>query len=86
MIRARLSIGSFNLILCYYLTHIKFAIQHRCYQLNDQDIVCGMRILVVTKERKNVLELGNGTTDLPFSKQRLQCTTSFIILPKGGSI
>ena len=34
----------------HYLTHIKFVIQHRCYQLNDQDIVRGMRIL--TKERK----------------------------------
>jgi len=57
MIHARLTIGSFNLILCYYLTHIKFAIQHRCYQLNDQDSVRGMRILIVTKERKNVLRV-----------------------------
>jgi len=36
----------------HYLTHINVAIQHRCYQRNDQDIACGMRILTVTKERK----------------------------------
>jgi len=59
----------------YYLMHI--VIQHRCYQLNDQDIVCGMWNLTEMKERKNVLELGNGTTYLSFSKQRLQCTTLF---------
>ena len=59
----------------YYLMHI--VIQHRCYQLNDQDTVRGMRILTEMKGRKNVLELGNGTTDLSFSKQRLQCTTLF---------
>ena len=59
----------------YYLMHI--VIQHRCYQRNDQDTVRGMRILTGMKERKNVLKLGNGTTDLSFSKQRLQCTTLF---------
>jgi len=42
----------------YYLTHIKFVIQHRCYQLNDQDTVRGIRILTEMKERKNVLQVG----------------------------
>jgi len=42
----------------YYLTHIKFVIQHRCYQRNDKDNVCGMQILTETKERKNMLQIG----------------------------
>ena len=42
----------------YYLTHINVVIQHRCYQLNDQDTVRGIRILTEMKERKNVLQVG----------------------------
>ena len=52
----------------YYLRHIKFVVQHR--QLIDPDIACSMRILTVTKETM-CYELGNGTTDLSFSKQKL---------------
>ena len=35
----------------YYLTHINFVIQDRCYQLDDQVIVWGVRMLSVTKEK-----------------------------------
>ena len=63
----------------YYITHIKFAIQHRCYQLNDQDIACGIRILTEMKGRKNVLQVGKCNHG-PFFLQAktLYCTMSLI--------
>jgi len=37
----------------YFLTHIKCVIQQCCYQLNEQDMMCGMGILKETKEITN---------------------------------
>ena len=41
-----------------YLVHMKFVIQHRSYQLNDQDNVCALQILTEMKERTNMLQVG----------------------------
>ena len=41
-----------------YLVHMKFVIQHRSYQLNDQDNVYALQILTEMKERKNMLQVG----------------------------